>query len=662
MMFLILTILVSGIDLGEVKWESLLNANHIYDIEPLENGAWCATNGGLHFFSIDDSAFTESYTNIEGLPHNTCRSLELLPNGYLWAGTDRGLALYDPSKDEIIPYSSIEDTVFSLDFASDTLAVGTGNGVFLIDINGTPAEFGDDILCLPVDLADKPGRVVSWFAGDLWIGSETGLIRYTPDTDEASVLLNSSVRDINCQDSVDVLIPDGVERYRGTEAGFEGLFDIPDTSIHLTSLAHSADTVYVTFTGGSGLYQRLLRWIESDETLDSLGFWVDVPNGKDPHWSRYLQVIECDEWGRVWIGSGNNQYQGDGLIVWDVSQGYEGFEVGGLSSNISRLVFLDDNENLWVTHFIQSHTGVSRYTPEGSWENYYYSIEYSDDTVGFDASSFVVDSDSRGRVVFGSWWAKHAVFRFDPLTEGWEEYHWGEGSDRNILSWLAVDPYDRIWAAHFGTNELISVVSADLSGVEAEIPWPYGDVYSMKFDSDGNVWFASRAGLIVLHSEDLQDSPGLGEIDYEISDRTVWDIELDGSGGLWGATSQGVFHLDQEGIDWYDTENNNQIPENDFRAVDRDPWGGFYFLTRNKGLVVYDPAGTAYDTSTALWQRVSAENSPLISGFPYTWLDTDRTGRLAIGTEGGGVSLLTFPQSSDSAGRQISVYPNPCYT
>jgi hypothetical protein len=126
------------------------------------------------------------------------------------------------------------------------------------------------------------------------------------------------------------------------------------------------------------------------------------------------------------------------------------------------------------------------------------------------------------------------------------------------------------------------------------------------------------------------------------------------------AYGEGAFHWTPDETIWY-KESTSPFPEDDLVSVERDPWGRICFLCRNDGLVIYDPTGLAYDTSKVLWERIYSYNSPLISGFEYTWLDVDCTGRVAVGTYGGGVSHFTLPQYTDSVITTVSVYPNPCY-
>jgi len=658
--------LILGINLDQVEWRSLLNANLIYDIAPVDGGAWCATNGGVRFFSLADSAFTRGFTNTDGLVHNVCRSLALVSSGELWVGTDDGLALIDPESDQALPHPQVSGSVLSLALNGDTLAVGTPSGVFFILMRGTPAFLDDDTRIPIPPLGNRSAPRMCWFKGDLWIGSNEGLRRYVPTTGSVETfsitdgLPSTDIRDLDPGDSLNVLTRKGVSRYAESGAGFHTVFLLQDTLPKVTSLAHAGDTIYVTSASGTGGYKRLFRYREAVDTLDTLGFWIDTPAGVKSTWARFMQVVEIDEWGRVWIGlSSGNEYWGDGLIVWNgewrtLWDGSQSFDCPGLNSNFVWHLLLDDRGNLWMTHGMR---GVTRYFEEGEegWENL-----YTNDTIPINNSTKVSAVDSKGRIVFGSWWATNGVVRYDPSTNEWEEYSWGEGVSLNIIAFVAVDPLDRIWVSHFNSQRM-SVLSPDLQEL-THIDWSdiYEHVYALEFDPLGTVWAGTSAGLVAYYPPDFTDRLEGGEFTIKVPAQQVRDIALDGSGGVWGVSPEGAFHWTPEGTVWY-KDSNSPIPEDDLVSVDRDPWGRTYFLCRNEGVVVYDPANSAYDTFPPLWQVISSYDTPLIHGFEYSWLDVDRTGRVAVGTAGGGISLFTLPRYTDSVSVKVSVYPNPCY-
>lgn len=651
----------AGID--QAQYKTLLNSNLVYDIAASAEGAWCATNGGVRFFSLADSAYTRSFTNVEGLPHNICRSLVQMPSGEIWAGTDRGPALIQPDRGLVSTYQSLTDQVYSLALAGDTLAAATSNGVVLLLMNGTPADLSDDVGYTPVPLRDRTFRKASWFKGDLWLADSGKLWRYIPQLDSVLTFSSSSglgsldIRDLDAGSSLLALNPAGVFRYNEFSGAFDTVFTFSSPTLNVSSLAHKSDTIYVATQNIPDTYKRLIRYIESSGRLDTAGFWVSVPEGSKYSWVWNIRTLEPGSRGELWIGCGGQTHDlyGSGLVLWDEASGrYNGYGSPGLNSNYAWHVLADGNGGAWTSHWLAFHeSGVTGYS-DSRWYNF---LIFADTSIPFNYSTKVSAADSWGRLVFGSWWNTNGITRFDPYSASWEDYSWGYKENLNVIAWLAVDPLDRIWVSHFNAKRM-TVISPDLRE-ETVITWPYDHVRSMEFDPSGIVWAAGDAGLVSYTPPDFETNLVGGEFDVKIpGPPVVWDIALDGSAGVWGVTAEGAFHWTPEGVTRYGVP---PFPEIDLVSVDRDPWGRVYFLCKNEGLVVYDPVGTLYDTTQALWHCVNCSNSPLVRGFEYTWLDVDRAGNLAVGTAGGGVSLITLPRYADTAQVSVRAYPNPCY-
>lgn len=653
--------LCSGFVLEQATYETVLNSNLCYDMAVDADGAWCATNGGVRFFSLKDSAFTRSFTNVDGLPHNICRAIARMPSGELWVGTDRGPAYLDPDAAQISCYPSLTDQVYALALNGDTLAVATSKGVIILILGGTPANLADDAGYTPVPLRDRVFDKVCWFKGDLWLGGLDRLWRYIPEADSvvsfsaSSGLASMDIRGLDPADSLLVLNPDGVYRYDETSGTFDSVFLFPEPYTAVASLAHKHDTFYVCSGELIQSNRILLRYIGGLDSLETFSFFADIPAGTNSTLVRSVKKVAVDSRGLVWMSmsmGGDHDLYGRGIMVWDEkARRYQGFDSPGLNSNYALHVLADDRGGVWVSHWLSNYErGVTRYF-KGGWQNFL--------TTGipFNNSTKVAAVDSWDRVVFGSWWASNGITRYDPYSASWEEYSWGEGQNLNIIAWLAIDSLDRIWVSHFNAKRM-SVISPEL-GEEAFITWPYDHVRSLEFAPSGVVWAATNAGLVSYTPPDFETDLEGGVFDIKIpGPPIVWDIALDGADGVWGVTAEGAFHWTPEGVTYYGSP---PFPETELVSVDRDAWGRVYFLCKNQGVVVYDPLGIIYDTTAALWHNVNSASTPLVRGFEYTWLDVDRTGTLAVASAGGGVSLIHMPRYGDTAAVSVSVYPNPCH-
>lgn len=658
--------LFSATNIADGKWESLLNSNQIYDMILVDEGAWCATNGGVRFFSTQDSSFTRSFTNVQGLPHNTCRALAQCETGELWVATDAGAAVISVESGGVEHYPGLDDSIVSVAVKGDTVAVATKNGIYIIRMLETPLNSEDDdvFFFTPDSVPKYSPRKLCWFDGSWWVALSGGLLRYNPGVNTsqwfstASGLPSSDVIDLDNRSAFVALTTLGVARYDTASETFLEIFSFDTPLPIVSSVAQKNDTFYVASTAISGSYKSLFRYRELADTLDTIGFWVDIPQGTKSDWKRSAQVVKIDKTGHVWVGLGANPYFGNGLVVWnEKSRNYEGFDCPGLNSNYVFYVLLDDHENLFSTHWLSWYEhGVTR-IKDGDYENFISYVLDSQDTISFDGSTKIAVSDSKGRIVFGGWWGKKGIFRYDPSLGKWENYSFGS-EILNRVACLGVDGKDRIWVSPF-IQKQFRVLSADLDELSV-IPWPYDHVWDIEFDSN-TLWIATSVGLATYRPQDFNNNLEDGEVKLVFQTNSkVSSITLDGKGGVWGATNEGAFHWTPNDTSWL-TTSNSRLPENELVAVDRDQWGRVFFLCKHQGVAVYDPAGIAYDTSSSLWQLITPGNSKLINGFDYTWLDVDRTGRVAVSTAGGGVSLLTLPTYIDTTSISVSVYPNPNY-
>ncbi|GEM_PF-3954579 len=663
-MMLLLSVL-TGIDLEQTQWETLLNSNAVYDIEPVKDGAWLATNGGVLFFSLKDSSFTKHYTNIDGLPSNKCLDIQVLPSTEVWVATTKGLAQIDPRKEKVSPYllsTPTQPSISSMALNGDTLACGTSNQVFAIVMKHSPNNFEDDYLFVMVN---KPADLISWDAASLWGGAENSLFNYNPVSGKLTEyakkdgLASLNIKDIEITDSVNILTQEGVYRYQKSTHNFKQILSLTDSYLVLTDLAFVSDTAFITSRSSAGPYRRLIRYVESTDALDTLGFWINAPSYISPRWARNLGNIHFDSWGRRWIGCyGENA--GDGFILWQADKGrYKNFTADGLNSNYVWHVLLDSRGGVWASHWlIGGEYGVSFYC-NGSYSEHFF---YMPDSIPFDVSTKVSAVDSKGRVVFASWGQNRGVSRYDPSkkeplnTDSWSGFSWGKGAVNNTVAWMGVDSYDRIWVYPLTAGQLI-VLSPEMKEL-TRIPWPYGHVMRFEFDST-HVWMATEGGLINYTSSDFAKDPGGGELKLVAkTSYRITDIVLDGSGGVWGTTSAGVFHWSEDlGMIWFKAP----MFSNGAISVDRDPWGRLFFLTLRDGLVVYDPTSLAYDSTASSWQKITSVNSPLPEDVDYQYLDIDNTGKVAIATLGCGISLITLPPPINPPKVAVSVYPNPSY-
>ena len=100
-----------GQTIEEVNSEnSGLLSNSIHDITGYKNNIFIGTNEGLSVLVRNGKKYTiTNYTEEEGLPSNKIRSLFVDSKGYLWIGTNKGLAILDSSNNKLMDITYILD-------------------------------------------------------------------------------------------------------------------------------------------------------------------------------------------------------------------------------------------------------------------------------------------------------------------------------------------------------------------------------------------------------------------------------------------------------------------------------------------------------------------------------------------------------------------------
>lgn len=189
---------------------------------------WIGTTGaGLGRYDNEKETFvwyTPDTSDVDGMPSYVVWTLYEDHQGHVWLGTNGGLARYLPESDGFVTYRHDVDDPSSLSSDSVTdiveddrsrLWVATRDGgLNLYDSATETFTRVNQQHGLPTDSVVS---VVPDGLGNLWLGTNTGLSRYTPETDE---VLNFGGRDGSA--STEYNIGSGI-RMRSGELVFGGI-------------------------------------------------------------------------------------------------------------------------------------------------------------------------------------------------------------------------------------------------------------------------------------------------------------------------------------------------------------------------------------------------------------------------------------------------------
>lgn len=280
-----------------------------------------------------------TWTIDDGLPMNSVNAIIQTPNGYLWLGTETGLARFDGIAFEVFTHENTpafsNDLITSLQVDNcGTLWIGTRGGGLsrykngaLKAITGYSRLLGNEIWCI---MRSEDSTI--------WIGSNTGLCYFANNSftrvplpeKSSNRTVRSLLEDRNGHIWVGT-ISDGLMliKKRGNEFRTE-LMGLVGVEI-LTLFEDRKGTIWIG-TSESGLY----RYWEGK---------LDLFNSKNGLTNSTVGCLYEDRFGNLWIGT-----QGGGINI--LPPGGDRISIyscqGDLASNFIQYFYPDREGTLWV--------------------------------------------------------------------------------------------------------------------------------------------------------------------------------------------------------------------------------------------------------------------------------------------------------------------------
>jgi PAS domain S-box-containing protein len=594
-----------------------------------------------------------SWTTNDGLPQSSVSAIAQTRDGYLWFGTEEGLARFD----------------------------GTRFAIF--DKHSTPAFDGHNVNAL---LAARDGS--------LWIGGNGGLTRYKDGKftsywkrEGLQVVVNSLAEGpdgsiwVAANASGVCRFHDGKFTSYTTSNGLPldlifSLFTAADGTLWIGTngggLSHFAHGTFTSYTMRDGLANNIVWAIHQDHAGD---LWIGTNGGlnrlHNGHLSTFttadgltnnsVKVIRQDHDGNLWIGTdggGLNRYSNGKFTSIDQKQ--------GLSDNSVVALQEDLEGSLWVGTL---SGGVNELRP----------------------GKFVTISKSEGLSTDVVWSVREA--RDGSLLIGTDNgfSRWKNGQmhtisspgglSSNVVRTVLDDRDGGLWIGtldglyHYDTHGKLTVFHAMSSGLSHDM------IRSLAQDREGNIWIGTRGGGL----NRLRD--GIFTVfntKNGLASNLLFSIDQDADGTLWIATSGGVSLLkdgrfrnyttrdglssdtvevtyeDHDGAHWIGTYGGglNRIKGGHITPITAkdglfddvvytilDDGIGYLWMTCNRGIFRVSKK-ELNDFADHKIQRVHSisygvadgmKNTECNGGFPGGWKGTD--GRLYFSTSGGVASI-----------------------
>ena len=490
------------------------------------------------------------WTQQHGLPQDTVRAIAQTDDGYLWLGTDEGLARFDGY--DFVRYSREDGQLPSNSITT---------------------------------LGAAPG-------GILWIGTTGGLVRY-----DGRTFVTFTTKDGMPHNSVAALAP-GEKGDVWIDAGgslshFDGRHfeNIPTSELHLDTVRTlTQDDRHTLFVGGTDAVSRL----ENGKFVRVLGPPVSPPGVM-------TSALHADRSGTLWmlgvrsmvsrsasgvvhvytkkdgvadgIGQGKVLEDREGNIWVGTANRLARFENGKFNARALtedaepdsvRSMFEDREGNLWVG----SNSGLTRFRDDVF--TMYGKAE------GFPSDEpNTVYQDRAGRVWIG--FLDGGVMQFSEQSKTFRD---APGTPKN-----------RIFAFHeTRAGELLICSGAGLTFlkdgrshmfVPTDDPWHRKYVYDALEGPDGTLWLALPNGLGRLRGKEFHTViPG-----GPLLDDAVASLALAPDGGIWAASHRGLWYVKGEQTRHYTTADG--LANDEIHSLYQEPGGTLWVGTFGGGLSAF---------------------------------------------------------------------------
>ena len=605
--------------------DGLANNSTRYMMQDSKGFIWLGTLNGLSYY--DGNSFVNIYPDINNplsLADSRIRSMEEDPNGFMWISTISSfISCYDLRHGCFVDFTGngeYKENYSKFIILSDNSIWlwHNQNGcrrVVYQDGKFSSQAYKEKSGNLP---SDKVQFVLESAKGEVWIGTDKGLLKYQNGKTNNLDPQQQNWEHIISYDKYTCIITDKNEIYRHTYS--------TDKLEKVASLAESFDdTGHVT--GNFLLHDKWVLFTVNGSYI------LDIPTGK---LSRYSELnikngaVTRDNKKNVWV----HNYTGNLWYV-DITTGkIKPFQF--LSSkhigyiDVERYSIVHDSRDiLWISTY-----GNGLYAYElstGNLQHFTFEVNQSSH-INSNYLQFVIEDRSGGIWVSSEF---SGLSHLEILNKGTQRIHpSGENSsDRsNTIRMLFQTQNGNIYMAN-RMGSLYEYNSA-LTKVIRQEDFTH-NVYSMNEDQEGNLWLGMRGiGLRIGANKWYENDP---RTPNSLSNDQVYSIYRDRKGRMWLGTFGGGLNLAIKTADGYQFKHflQDNYGEKRIRVIEEDKNGRMWVGTNN-GIYIFHPDSLI--ASPKNYVIYNHANGTFPSNEIRCLMNDDK-GNMWIGTSGAGFAV-----------------------
>lgn len=474
-----------------------------------------------------------NYSKKDGLPGTVIMYLFQDSGGYLWAGTNKGLCKFDGRKFIAIKTNDhIEPNINAIQGSGDgKLWIGTQKkGVFCLQA-GRPVPVSG-IKGIPKELSrGKISSIIRESNGNLWFGTESGLVRYDGTIFKtfttAHGLLSNIIVDlaIGKNGKIWIVSQQGVGFLRNEQFQILSLPKDYTDYKNYKLLQHSGGMVWIGTTNGligceNG---RFVTYREQDGFINS----------------NITSLMEDSE-GNTWLGTWNGITRLSGDAVTNVTA------KNGLANNFTYHLLEDREGNIWVA----THNGLSCIKSINI-------ASYSKKDGLPDGTVYDMILDGRKRFWIGTYNGLGRLENGNLTIFGTQD-----GLTHNSIYELLEDKRGKIW---IGTFDGLVTYSG---GIFTPVRGLRGMIFDLAEGKDGVIWIGTVKGLYRWHNGTLSPMFSTSSTFQGDTTKAVYCVFEDSRNNLWYSTAEGLFK--------YSVKGSQQISGNRVRVIYEDSRGAIW--------------------------------------------------------------------------------------